>query len=149
MQGYHLFEYATIRLMPKVERGEFINIGAILYCSGARFLECVFHWDEPRMLAVFPAVNIALVKEYSRSFELICKGSKAGAHEPVQSNPARNNPAQKNSSSGIAELAIAERFGWLTATRSTIIQASPVHTGYTQDAFATLHKIHVDLVKMG
>ncbi|MFT6866658.1 MAG: hypothetical protein ACJA08_001493 [Cyclobacteriaceae bacterium] len=128
MQGYHLFEYATIRLIPKVERGEFVNIGSILYCSGERFLQCVFHWDEARMLALFPDVDIVLVKDYTRSFELICEGSKAGG--------------------GIAEFAIAERFRWLTATRSTIIQGSPVHTGYTKDARATLEKLHADLVKM-
>ena len=128
MQGYHLFEYATIRLIPKVERGEFVNIGSILYCSGERFLQCVFHWDEERMLALFPEVEVELVKHYSHSFELICEGSKAGGD--------------------IAAMAMAERFRWLTATRSTIIQSSPVHTGYTQDALATLQKMHTDLVKM-
>lgn len=128
MQGYHLFEYATIRLIPKVERGEFVNIGSILYCSGERFLQCVFHWDEPRILALFPEVDIALVKQYSKSFELICEGCAEGGE--------------------IAAMAMAERFRWLTATRSTIIQASPVHTGYTQNALTTLHKMHNDLVKM-
>jgi hypothetical protein len=128
MQGYHLFEYATIRLIPKVERGEFVNIGSIMYCSGERFLQCVFHWDEARMLALFPDVDIELVKNYAHSFELICEGSKAGG--------------------AIAGYAIAERFRWLTATRSTIIQGSPVHTGYTKDAHATLQKLHSDLVKL-
>lgn len=128
MQGYHLFEYATIRLIPKVERGEFVNIGSILYCSGERFLQCIFHWDEPRILALFPEVDLELVKEYSKSFELICEGCPEGGD--------------------IATMAMAERFRWLTATRSTIIQASPVHTGYTQDALTTLDKMHTDLVKI-
>jgi hypothetical protein len=128
MQGYHLYEYATIRLIPKVERGEFVNIGSILYCSGERFLQCVFHWDEPRILALFPELDLEIVKQYSQSFESICAGS--------------------TTSGGIATFAIAERFRWLTATRSTIIQASPVHTGYTKDAHATLKKLHTDLVKM-
>ncbi len=132
MQGYHLFEYATIRLVPKVERGEFVNIGSILYCSGERFLQSIFHWDEQRILTLFPEVDLDLVKDYSRSFELICKGSKT---------------VKDNSVLAIAQYAMAERFRWLTATRSTIIQASPVHTGYTQDALATLEKIHSDLVK--
>jgi hypothetical protein len=138
MEGHHLFEYAAIRLIPKVERGEFVNIGSILYCGGERFLQCIFHWDESRMQALFPEVDIALVKNYSHSFELICEGSTAG----------RSNPDQSNLKS-IAEFAIAERFRWLTATRSTIIQSSPVHTGYTQDALTTLRKLHTDLVKMG
>ena len=127
MQGYHLFEYATIRLIPRVERGEFVNIGSILYCSGERFLECIFHWDDQRILTLFPDIDLALVKGYARSFELICEGSKSGG--------------------GIAGLTIAERFRWLTATRSTIIQGSPVHTGYTRDARTTLQKLHADLVK--
>lgn len=127
MQGYHLFEYATIRLMPKVERGEFVNIGTILYCSGERFLQCIFHWDEQRILALFPEVDLELVKQYSHSFELICEGSMAGG--------------------SIAAFAIAERFRWLTSSRSTIIQSSPVHTGYTQEALATLEKLCADLVK--
>ena len=127
MQGYHLFEYATIRLMPKVERGEFVNIGSILYCSGERFLQCSFHWDEQRLLALFPELDLELVKQYSESFQLICEGAVAGG--------------------GIASFAIAERFRWLTATRSTIIQSSPTHTGYTQNALATLQKLHDELVK--
>ncbi len=128
MQGYHLFEYATIRLIPKVERGEFVNIGSILYCSGERFLKCLFHWDEERILALFPDVDIALIKDYAHSIQLICEGSKAGG--------------------SIAEFALPERFRWLTATRSTIIQGSPVHTGYTKDALITLEKMHKELVKM-
>ena len=139
MEGHHLFEYAAIRLIPKVERGEFVNIGSILYCGGERFLKCIFHWDESRILALFPEVDIALVKNYSHSFELICEGSTTG-----RSNLGQGNPPQS-----IAEFAIAERFRWLTATRSTIIQSSPVHTGYTKDALATLQKLHADLVKMG
>jgi hypothetical protein len=114
--------------MPKVERGEFVNIGSILYCSGERFLQCIFHWDEARILALYPEVDLEIVKQYSQSFEMICAGAKEGG--------------------GIAEFAIAERFRWLTSTRSTIIQSSPVHTGYTRDALATLHKMHTDLVKM-
>jgi hypothetical protein len=128
MQGYHLYEYATVRLIPKVERGEFVNIGSILYCSGERFLQCAFHWDEQRILALFPDVDLEVVKCYSQSFELICEGSIAGG--------------------SIATYAIAERFRWLTATRSTIIQASPAHTGYTCDAKATLQKLHTDLVRI-
>lgn len=127
MQGYHLFEHATIRLVPKVERGEFINIGTILYCSGQKYLESIFHWDEKRIMSLFPELDIELVKQYACSFERICKGESEGGP--------------------IGQLSIAERFRWLTATRSTIIQASPVHTGYTQDARATLMRMHEELVK--
>jgi hypothetical protein len=161
MQGYHLFEYATIRLVPKIERAEFVNIGSILYCSEQRFLQSVFHWDDHRILALFPEVDLEVVKQYSHSFELICEGSKAGesistqihpvrdhpvGDHPVGDHPVRNHPLRDRT--GIAAFEMAERFRWLTATRSTIIQSSPVHTGYTQDAIATLQKMHQDLVKV-
>lgn len=122
MQGYHLYEYAIIRLVPRVERGEFVNVGTMLYCSGQRFLACTFHWDEPRILALFPETDMHLVRQYALSFELICTGQEEGGP--------------------IAKLSLPERFRWLAATRSTMLQASPVHTGYTQDAATTLLKLH-------
>jgi hypothetical protein len=146
MQGYHLFEYATIRLVPKIERGEFVNIGSILYCSEQRFLQSVFHWDDCRILTLFPEVDLEVVKQYSHSFELICEGTKVGDSIPARDRPVRDHPVGDHP--GIIAFEMAERFRWLTATRSTIIQSSPVHTGYTQDALATLHKMHQDLVKM-
>lgn len=127
MQGYHLFEYATFRLIPRVERGEFINIGSILYCSGEQFLQCLFHWDERRVTALFPEVDLANIQNYCHAIEHVCAGDQKGG--------------------SIAALSMAERFRWLTATRSTVIQAAPVHPGYTQDAQATLHRIHTALVK--
>lgn len=126
MQDYHLFEYAVVRLVPRVERGEFLNIGTILYCPGQRYLESVFHWDQQRIMTLFPETDLDLVKHYACSFGLICAGREEGG--------------------AIAGMALAERFRWLTATRSTIIQASPVHTGYTRDARETLMRLHKELV---
>jgi len=74
MQEYNLYEYAIIRLVPRVERGEFVNIGSILYCSQEKLLQCVFHCDDQRLLALYPDLDLELVKRYSKSFELICTG---------------------------------------------------------------------------
>lgn len=121
MQDYHLYEYAVIRLVPRVERCEFINVGTILYCSGLRFLGCRFHWDDQRILALFPDTDLGLIRQYARSFELICAGGTEGG--------------------SIGQLALAERFRWLTATRSTMLQSSPVHPSYCMDPQLTLEKI--------
>lgn len=126
MQGYHLYEHAVIRLVPRVERGEFINIGSILYCSGEKFLSCMFHWDESRIEALFPDADLQLVKLYARSFDLICAGITEGGP--------------------IAALSMAERFRWLTASRSTILQTSPVHLGYTCQASQTLEHLHRKMI---
>lgn len=126
MQDYHLYEYAVIRLVPRVERGEFVNIGTIMYCSGQRFLECSFQWDEQRLIALYPGLEIPLVQKYAESFKAICEGGSAGG--------------------AIGQLTIAERFRWLTATRSTILQTSAVHPAYCKDAQSTLEKLHQHLV---
>lgn len=126
MQDYHLYEYTVIRLMPRVERGEFINIGTILYCSGQKFLECRFHFDENRILSLFPEVDLPLIRQYAQTFECICEGPERGG--------------------AIGQLSLAERFRWLTATRSTMIQGAPVHDGYTKDARATLERLQVEMV---
>ncbi|UII25381.1 DUF3037 domain-containing protein [Fulvivirga maritima] len=126
MQDYHLYEYATLRLMPRVERGEFVNIGTILYCKAHKFLECRFHWDEGRIKAIFPETDLELVKKYAMAIEEVCAGGKRGG--------------------AIGELTIAERFRWITATRSTILQASPVHPAFCKEAEATLERLHSELV---
>ena len=126
MQDYHLYEYATIRLIPRVERGEFINIGTVLYCKHLRFLESKFHYDVEKINALFKEVDHEVVKCYIGSFEAICKGVKEGG--------------------AIGELPLAERFRWLTATRSTIIQTSAVHPAYCKEAEITLDRLFEELV---
>lgn len=126
MQDDHLYEYAVIRLVPRVERGEFINIGTILYCSSLRFLSCRFHWDDQRLQAFCPETDLEMVKKYAHSFDAICKGGTAGGP--------------------IGELSLSERFRWLTATRSTILQTSDVHPAFCKEAEATLDRLHKELV---
>lgn len=126
MQGDHLFEYAVIRVVPKVEREEFINVGVILYCSAQKFLQCILELNETKLQALGCDVDIEELQAHMQSFEKICKGG--------------------NDAGTIGKLPIAERFRWLTATRSTILQTSKVHPGLCQDASEMLQRLHKQLV---
>ena len=126
MPEKNLFDYAVIRVVPKVEREEFLNVGVIIYCKNERFIAMRYVLDEPRLRATFPELDIAQVRSNLQAMEQICEGSKSGG--------------------AIAELDKASRFRWLTATRSTIIQHSKVHPGYTADAAKTLDKLFEEQV---
>lgn len=127
MPAKHLFEYAVLRVVPRVEREEFLNVGVILYCSSQGFLQATCELNETRLLA-FAGTSLDLidVHERLRSFERICQGRATGGP--------------------IGQLAIASRFRWLTAQRSTIIQTSPVHPGLCENAADTLARLHAQLV---
>lgn len=127
MQDNQLFEYAVIRVVPKVEREEFINIGVILYCSGQKFLQCILELNEKKLQALCCDTDIDELRSHMASFEKICKGG--------------------NDAGPIGKLSIAERFRWLTATRSTILQTSKVHPGLCQDALEMLQRLHKQLVQ--
>lgn len=109
MQEKQVYEYAVIRYVPKVEREEFINIGVILYCRTNRYLDIKYHIDIKRLLAFDNSLEVDLLENYLKSWDLICRGDKNGGK--------------------IAELDQGSRFRWLTATRSTVIQSSKVHPG--------------------
>jgi hypothetical protein len=126
MQQEHLFEYAVIRVVPRVEREEFLNIGVILYCAKEKFLQAKYLLDEARLNAFTADLDIAELKEHICSIERICLGDKAAGP--------------------IGKLDMASRFRWLTATRSTIVQTSKVHPGFCVDAMETLEKLFVQLV---
>jgi hypothetical protein len=126
MQESHLFEYAVIRIVPHVEREEFMNVGVILYCSKQKFLHSVFELNEARLKALCEKLDLEEVKEHIASFERICGGDP-------EAGP-------------IGKLPIAERFRWLTATRSTVLQTSKVHPGLSADASKTLLHLHEQLV---
>jgi hypothetical protein len=127
MQGKRLFEYAVLRVVPRVEREEFCNIGVVLYSKEARFLQCSFHLNENRLRALFADLDLEELKQYLASFERICMGSKQGG--------------------AIAQLDQPSRFRWLTATRSTILQASKVHPGFCEDPEKALLKLVEELVR--
>ena len=125
MQQKYLFEYAVIRVVPRVEREEFINIGVVLYCKSLRFLQMEYLLDSNRLFAIFPVIDIDELKDHLCSFERICFGNATGA---------------------IEKLDVASRFRWLTATRSTILQTSKVHPGLCTDPLETLRRLYTQLV---
>ena len=120
------FEYAVIRVVPKVEREEFMNVGVILYCQSLSFLDASFTLDEERLRALSPGLEMAEIKKHLSAFCDICKGGR-------EAGP-------------IGKLDVGSRFRWLTATRSTVLQCSKVHPGLTTDPSLTLKKLHERLV---
>jgi len=126
MQGNHLFEYAVIRIVPHVEREEFLNIGIVLYCASQKFLQAKFELDKERLTVLCEKLDFEELKEHITSFERICAGGKDAGPIGVLSMP--------------------ERFRWLTATRSTILQTSKVHPGLCDDASEMLERLFVQLV---
>ena len=103
------FDYAVVRVVPRVERGEFINAGVIVFCLEHKFLEARVVVDEERLRALWPALDVDLVRRH------------LGAIPKIAAGDATAGP--------IAKLGLRERFHWLVSPRSTIIQVSPVHTG--------------------
>lgn len=126
MQGRDLYEYAIIRLVPKVERGEYINIGIILLSKKSNYLGMRYQLDTDRLKAFSQDIDIELVDKYLSAWRLVCDGGPKGGK--------------------IGELEIRLRFRWLTASRSTIIQSSPVHPGFCSDVDATMEKLFTQFV---
>ncbi len=122
----HLYEYAVVRIVPKVQREEFVNTGIILYCKKERYLKTRFTLNEKRLVCFCEETDIAEVRSHLLSFEEIAAGS-------IKGGP-------------IARLDIASRFRWLTAVRSTIIQSSKVHVGFSGNLDDTLERLHAKLV---
>ncbi|MBA3647771.1 MAG: DUF3037 domain-containing protein [Chitinophagales bacterium] len=127
MQEKHLYEYAIIRLVPRVEREEFLNVGVILYCADQNYLKTKFELRHDKFRVVSDGLDIEELTARLCSFQQICSGMEQGG--------------------SIAKLPIAERFRWLTAARSTMIQLSPVHPGLCEDAEETLDKLYLSLVQ--
>ena len=107
------FDYAVLRIVPRVEREEFVNAGVIVFCPEQQFLEARIQIDESRLKALWPEIDIPLIREHLEAFPKLCSGD-------ADAGP-------------IAKLSQRERFHWLVAPRSTIIQVSPVHTGICEE----------------
>ncbi|WP_426061025.1 DUF3037 domain-containing protein [Hymenobacter sp. B1770] len=127
MPAMLLFEYAVLRVVPRVEREEFLNVGVIVYCRSQGFLETRFELPEARLLAFAPGLDLEEITARLQAFARICQGRATGGT--------------------IGQLPIAERFRWLTATRSTVVQTSPVHPGLCADASETLARLYTQLVE--
>ena len=126
MQEKNLFEYAVIRVVPRVEREEFINVGIILYCAKQKFLKAKICINDTKILAIMPDIEIDFLHENLNALIQICEGGKHAGPIGILDN--------------------ASRFRWLTATRSTVIQSSKVHPGFCTAAEETLQKLFNELV---
>ena len=126
MQGKQVYEYAVIRVLPKVEREEFINVGIILFSKKAKYIRMIYKLDNERLKCFSTELDIDLLEETLKSFEKICLGSKDGG--------------------AIARLDIPERFRWLTAVRSSCIQTSRPHPGFSDNMDRSVDKLFEELV---
>ena len=113
MPDRFLYDYAIIRVVPKVEREEFINVGAIVSCGTKKFLEARIEIDEQRLMAIDSTLDLEMIRNHLAVIPIICAGGK--------------------DSGAIGQLPQRERFHWLVAPRSTIVQTSRVHTGFCQN----------------
>jgi hypothetical protein len=126
MPEQHSFEYAVIRVVPKVEREEFMNVGVVLYCQSLSYLDALFTLDDERLHALSQGLEMTEIKKHLAAFCEICKGGP--------------------SAGPIGKLDMGSRFRWLTATRSTVLQCSRVHPGLTEDPAMTLKILQKKLV---
>lgn len=122
------FDYAIIRIVPEVERGECLNVGVVLICRQRRFLGMRLALDEARLRALWPTVDVEAVRHQLDGLRRVCEGDR-------DAGP-------------IARLSQAERFHWLVAPSSTIIQPSPPHSGLCLDPAAMLDELFSRLVEL-
>jgi Protein of unknown function (DUF3037) len=115
------FDYAILRVVPRVERQEFINAGVVAFCLEKRYLAARIHLDEKRLRSLWPEADVDLAREHLQAVKRICEGDP--------------------SAGPIAKLSQRERFHWITSPRSTIIQPSPIHTGVCEQTDALLDRL--------
>lgn len=127
MSERHIFEYALLRVVPRIERGECVNAGVLVYCRPKSFVAARTHLDEARLLALDPTADVAGVRAALRAVEKVCAGGDAAGQ-------AAGDDAGR-------------RFRWLIAPRSTVVQPGPVHTGLTADPEAEVERLLALLVR--
>lgn len=123
------FDYAILRVVPRVEREEFVNAGVILFCLERGFLAADVALEHARVKALFPGADLALIEEHLRAVPLIAAGGEGAGP--------------------IGRLGLRERFHWLVAPRSTVLQVSPVHSGLCEDPAEALARLMDSMVKPG
>ncbi|MEO6748810.1 MAG: DUF3037 domain-containing protein [Casimicrobiaceae bacterium] len=128
MPDHNTYDYAVIRVVPRVEREEFINVGVVVSCPALDFLDAAIDIDPARIAALDPTLDVALLRRHLDSIERICAGGPAAGP--------------------IGKLSARERFRWLTAPRSTVIQFSPAHTGRCEEPRALLMRLLEQLVRV-
>ena len=122
------FDYAILRVVPRVEREEHINAGVILFCLERDFLQARVELDEARLRALWPETDVELIRQHLEAIPRICAGSPEGGP--------------------IAKLSQRERFHWLVSPRSTMIQVSPVHSGLSEQPERTLDELFRRMVQV-
>lgn len=115
------FEYAALRAVPRVDRGDAVNVGVIVYCQKLDFLAASVRVDPARLLVLDPDADVAGIEAAIEAYACVCRGG-AGAGAAGQTSPG-------------------QRFRWLTAPRSTVVQPGPVHLGLTADPAADLDRL--------
>jgi hypothetical protein len=126
MPEKHLFEYAVIRIVPRVEREEFMNVGVILYSQSQKFLQMMYEINKEKLLHFSDQLDIPEISDHLKAYERICIGTE--------------------DSGQIGKLDPASRFRWLTATKSTIVQSSKVHSGFCHDPQKALAELFAQFV---
>lgn len=126
MQDKHLYEYAVIRVLPRVEREEFLNVGIILFSKKVKFLKVLYQLEESRLKCLAEDFDLEQIRKNLESFEKICLAEKDGGP--------------------IAQLDVPSRFRWLTAVRSSVIQTSRPHPGLCCNLEDTLKRLFNELV---
>lgn len=126
MPALSSYDYAIVRVVPCVERGECINVGVILFCRTRRFLGALIFLDGQRLTALFPTIDIDAVQTHLNNISLVCAGG-------LEAGP-------------ISQLSQSERFHWLVSPRSTIIQTSPVHSGLCSNPETALEHLMKTMV---
>jgi hypothetical protein len=127
VRDHSSYDYAIVRVVPRVEREEFVNVGVIVSCPAQDFLQARIELDEPRLRALDPAIDLEAIRLHLASIPAICAGGSQGGP--------------------IGRLSRRERFDWLVAPRSTIIQTSKVHTGRCSDPVALLEHLLNTMVR--
>lgn len=128
MPTLHTYDYAIVRVVPRVERGEFINAGVVVSCKSAGYLKAGIELDETRLLALDPAADIDAIRATLATLPAICEGGPAAG--------------------ALGRLSSRERFDWLVAPRSTSIQTSAVHSGLCDDLGAALERLMQRMVRL-
>lgn len=128
MPTLHTYDYAIVRVVPRVERGEFINAGVVVSCKGAGYLKAAIELDEARLRALDPGAYIEAIRATLATLPAICEGGAAAG--------------------ALGRLSPRERFDWLVAPRSTSIQTSPVHSGLCDDLGSALERLMKRMVRL-
>jgi len=127
VRDHDTYDYAVIRVVPRVEREEFVNVGAVVSCPARGFLDARIEFDAARVLALDPAADIDAIRTHLAAIPVICRGGPAAG--------------------AIGQLTPRERFRWLTSPRSTVIQFSAAHTGRCEDPAALLERLIATMVR--